>query len=72
MARLRTYLTEEDDVINVLQYHQQILVNLIYSQMQQHFVESAEAYEAQVTKGYARFGQTTIRQPPMKTFATSA
>jgi type III restriction enzyme len=52
VARLRTYLKEEDDVINVLQYHQQTLVNLIHSQMQQHFVESAGAYEAQVTKGF--------------------
>lgn len=52
VARLRTYLAEEDDVINVLQYHQQTLVNLIHSQMQQHFVESASAYEAHVTRGF--------------------
>lgn len=52
VARLRTYLKEEDDVVNVLQYHQQTLVNLIHSQMQQHFVESAGAYEAQVTRGF--------------------
>ena len=51
VARLRTYLKEED-VENVLQYHQQTLVNLIHSQMQQHFVESAGAYEAQVTRGF--------------------
>jgi len=52
VARLRTYLAEEDDVINVLQYHQQTLVNLIHSQMQQHFVQSASAYEAHVTRGF--------------------
>ncbi len=52
VARLRAYLTKEDDVINVLQYHQQTLVNLIHSQMQQHYVESASAWEAQVTKGF--------------------
>jgi type III restriction enzyme len=52
VARLREYLTNEDDVINVLQYHQQPLVNLIHSQMQGHFVESAAAYEAHVTKGF--------------------
>jgi len=52
VARLREYLTDEDDVINVLQYHQQSLVNLIHSQMQQHFVESAGAYEAHVTRGF--------------------
>lgn len=52
VTRLREYLTDEDDVINVLQYHQQNLVNLIHSQMQQHFVESASGYEAHVTRGF--------------------
>jgi len=52
VAKLRSYLTNEDDVINVLQYHQQTLVNLIHSQMQQHFKESASAYEAHVTRGF--------------------
>ncbi|MDD5402576.1 MAG: hypothetical protein PHU52_04910, partial [Dehalococcoidales bacterium] len=52
VARLRSYLSEEDDVINVLQFHQQALVNLIHAQMQQHYLESASAYEAHVTRGF--------------------
>ncbi|MFH1672195.1 MAG: DEAD/DEAH box helicase family protein [Pseudomonadota bacterium] len=52
VERLRSYLSEEEDVLNVLQYHQQTLVNLIHSQMQNHFVESATSYEAHVTKGF--------------------
>ena len=52
VARLRSYLSEEDYVINVLQFHQQALVNLIHAQMQQHYVESASAYEAHVTRGF--------------------
>lgn len=52
VAHLRTYLTDVDDVLNILQYHQQALVNLIHSQMQSHFVESATSYEAHVTKGF--------------------
>jgi len=52
VAHLRSYLGSEEDVINVLQYHQQPLVNLIYSQMQAHFVESASEYEVHVTKGF--------------------
>ncbi|MBW1796088.1 MAG: DEAD/DEAH box helicase family protein [Deltaproteobacteria bacterium] len=52
VSRLRTYLREAEDVLNVLQYHQQTLVNLIHSQMQDHFVESATSYEAHVTKGF--------------------
>jgi len=52
VAHLRSYLSEEDDVVNVLQYHQQALVNLIHSQMQDHFTETAASYEAHVTKGF--------------------
>ena len=52
VQRLRSYLTAEDDVINVLQYHQQTLANLIHAQMVQHFMESATDYEAHVTKGF--------------------
>jgi len=52
VTRLRSYLTEENEVVNVLQYHQQALVNLVHSQMQQHFVESASEYEAHVTRGF--------------------
>ncbi len=52
VVRLREYLPDEDDVINVLQYHQQSLVNLIHSQMQQNFIESASVYEAHVTRGF--------------------
>jgi len=52
VARLRSYLPTEDDVVNVLQFHQQILVNLVHAQMLQHYVESACAYEAHVTRGF--------------------
>ena len=53
VTHLRSYLSEEDDVVNVLQYHQQALVNLIHSQMQDHFMEAAASYEAHVTKGFS-------------------
>ena len=52
ILHLRSYLGEEDDVLNVLQFNQQILVNLIHSQMQDHFTETATSYEARVTKGF--------------------
>ena len=52
VTRLRTYLANDDDVVNVLQYHQRTLVELIHAQMQQHFVEAAGGYEAYVTKGF--------------------
>ncbi len=52
VVHLRSYLSGDDDVVNVLQYHQQALVNLIHSQMQDHFTETAASYEAHVTKGF--------------------
>jgi len=52
VARLREYLTDEGEVVNVLQYHQQTLVNLVHAQMREHFVESASAHEAHVTRGF--------------------
>lgn len=52
VAKLRSYLSEEEHVINVLQFHQQPLVNLVHAQMLQHYVETATAYEAHVTRGF--------------------
>jgi type III restriction enzyme len=56
VAHLRSYLNSEDEVVNVLQYHQQALVNLIHAQMQEHYEEKAAAYEVHVSKGF-----TTLR-----------
>jgi type III restriction enzyme len=56
VEHLRTYLKNEDEVVNVLQYHQQVLVSLIHAQMQDHYREDANAYEAHVSKGF-----TTLR-----------
>jgi type III restriction enzyme len=56
VAHLRSYLKDGEEVLNVLQYHQQGLVNLIHVQMQEHYEEKATAYEAHVSKGF-----TTLR-----------
>ncbi len=52
VAKLRSYLKSEEDVENVLQYHQRALVELIHSQMQPHFVQSAPEFKATVTRGF--------------------
>lgn len=52
VSHLRSYLSNEDAVSNVLQYHQQQLGELIHSQMQDHYWEKATDYEAQVSKGF--------------------
>jgi len=56
VKHLQSYLPSADDVRNVLQYHQSPLVNIIHSQMQDHYEEKAGEYEAHVTKGF-----TTLR-----------
>lgn len=43
---LRSYLKDEDAVINALRYHRRGLVSLIHSQMEPHFKETATHYEA--------------------------
>lgn len=52
IKHLQNYLKDEDEVVNVLQYHQQVLVNLVHSQMQEHYVETATDYVAHITKGF--------------------
>ena len=56
VAHLRSYLKDENEVDNVLQYHQQGLVNLIHAQMQEHYEEKAAAFEVHISKGF-----TTLR-----------
>jgi type III restriction enzyme len=56
VKHLQSYLPNEEDVRNVLQYHQAQLVKIIHSQMQVHYEEKAADYEASVTKGF-----TTLR-----------
>jgi len=56
VTHLRSYLATEDEVLNVLQAHQQTLVQAVYTQMQAHYYEAATEYEVKVTKGF-----TTLR-----------
>lgn len=56
VAHLRAYLKDEDEVLNVLQYHKPALVNLVHAQMKAHYEDRAEGYEVHVTKGF-----TTLR-----------
>lgn len=55
VKHLKSYLPNESDVLNVLQYHQQQLAALIHSQMQspEHRWEKATGYKATVSKGFA-------------------
>jgi type III restriction enzyme len=67
VAHLRSYLKNEDEVLNVLQYHQQALVNLTHAQMQEHYEEKAAAYEAHVSKGFTTMRPNNYSAPAGET-----
>jgi type III restriction enzyme len=52
VKHLQSYLKSQDDVLNVLQAHQQALVNTIHAQMESHFEEKATEYEVHVSRGF--------------------
>ncbi len=63
VEHLQGYLSDEEDVINVLQYHQKQLVNYIHSEMIKHQWDQVTQYEITVSKGYTELKQSayTIR-----------
>ena len=52
VAHLQSYLADDEDVANVLQYHQKQLGDFIHAQMETHVWEKVTGYEARVTKGF--------------------
>jgi type III restriction enzyme len=51
VAHLRSYLNG-DEVLNVLQAHQELLVGTIHAQMQAHYEEKADEYEVHISRGF--------------------
>ncbi len=56
---LQSYLSNEDDVRNVLQYHQGELVRLVHTQMNQHYIEKATEYQVTVARGFQRLSSSS-------------
>ena len=50
---LRSYLSSDAAVTNVLQYYQQRLASLVHAQMHGHFEATATRYEPSISKGFA-------------------
>jgi type III restriction enzyme len=63
VKHLQSYLLNEDDVRNVLQYHQAQLVNIVHAQMWEHYEEKATEYEATVTKGFTTLRPNSYSMP---------
>lgn len=67
VSHLKSYLNKEEDVLNVLQYHQQTLVNLIHAQMQDHYKEDATGYKPVVSKGFTTLRSHSYSAPAHET-----
>jgi type III restriction enzyme len=53
VAYLWSYLKDENEVRNVLLFHQRQIATLIHTQMQEHAWEEASSYEAVVSQGFS-------------------
>jgi type III restriction enzyme len=58
VAHLRTYLTDEAEVRNVLDLDRQLIAKNIHAQMMVHFYESATEYAVEVRRGF-----TALKEP---------
>lgn len=63
VTRLRSYLKDDDEVANVLQYYQRQLADLIHAQMQEHYWESQSGTEVKVNKGFETLRPTSFSAP---------
>jgi type III restriction enzyme len=59
VRHLESYLPNEDDVRNVLQYNQSELVRLVHTQMNHHYIEKATEYQVSVPKGFQRLSSSS-------------
>lgn len=59
VRHIQSYLSSEDDVRNVLQYHQSELVRLVHTQMNQHFVDKATEYVVTLSRGFQRLSSSS-------------
>lgn len=65
--KLRTYLTNEEDIRNVLLAFNQQYIRLIHAQMQDHFVEEATDYEVHVSAGFNVLRTSAFNAPDDET-----
>jgi type III restriction enzyme len=53
VAHLKSYLKDDDEVRNVMLFHQRQISNLVHTQMQKNTWEEATSYEAVVSHGFS-------------------
>ena len=60
VEHLRSYLADEEEVLNVLQAHNRQLVEAVYAQLQEHYYETATSYNVTVTRGFRTLHSTNV------------
>jgi type III restriction enzyme len=71
VRHLQSYLTDPNDVLNVVLYYQRQLADLIHAQMQAHHWERASGYEVTVTRGFMALKEsafTSYAEQPVQDF----
>jgi type III restriction enzyme len=63
IAHVRGYLADDDEVRNVLLFHQRTIANLIHAQMQSHAWEDQTDFEAYVSSGFTEIRQQAFAAP---------
>ncbi|MBU3588513.1 DEAD/DEAH box helicase [Polynucleobacter sp. 80A-SIGWE] len=60
VAKLRSYLKTDEEILNVVQFNQRQFANHIHSQMQMHWWQEAdEGYDVVISRGYQTFTDTS-------------
>lgn len=65
ITHIRNYLPDEDAVLNVVQYYQRQIAELIHTQMQEHYEERASGFEPKVSRGFTTLKQNTFKTADM-------
>lgn len=63
IAKLRTYLADDDEIRNVLLYCNDQYVRLIHAQMQEHFDDGNPSYEVHVSRGFTTLTPSAFNAP---------
>jgi len=63
VAHVRSYLNSEDDVHNVLQYHQKSLSATVHAQMQKHSWEKQDGFDVKVSPGTLTLKPLAVELP---------
>ncbi|HEY5894835.1 MAG TPA: DEAD/DEAH box helicase family protein [Chthoniobacterales bacterium] len=63
VKHLHSYLKDENEVVNVLQYYQRQLAAFIHSQMQAHHWEKTSGYDVVVSKGFTALKPLAFTAP---------